>query len=317
MRRSTKQQLYVLLFLAALIYGIHRLTAAPAEDPVERGRGRFAGGGATDPATALGWGQPSAADETDEAAVAVAVPPRAGGSADLGRRAAAPEAPAAPAAAAARPPVSPNPLAAAYRAKVPAPPDVRHPECAAHLEAIKQSGRRLPTTSVIFCFCNEPSASLFHSIHSVIDRARGGQPGSLLHEIILVDDGSTAEHIGRSLEEYVATLPVPVKIVRQHARTGLMVARVAGARAATGDTLTFLDSHIDCSEGWLEFLMARIGPGRVRWGPRGLAGPAGRLTAGPASLARAPGIHSGGPQARGHADYRQPLAPVCLLGRRH
>jgi glycosyltransferase involved in cell wall biosynthesis len=89
----------------------------------------------------------------------------------------------------------------------------------------------------------------------VIERS----PPHLLHEIILVDDGSNAEHIGQYLADYVSVLPVPVKIVRQNGRTGLMRARVAGAKVATGETLTFLDSHIDCSEGWLDFLMARIG----------------------------------------------------------
>ena len=54
---------------------------------------------------------------------------------------------------------------------------------------------------------------------------------------------------------YVAKLPVTVHIVRQGGRTGLMKARVAGARKATGETLTFLDSHIDCSKNWLEPLM--------------------------------------------------------------
>jgi hypothetical protein len=80
----------------------------------------------------------------------------------------------------------------------------------------------------------------------------------LLHEIILVDDGSTAPHLQQPLEDYVATLPVPVHIVRQGGRTGLMKARVAGARRASGVTLTFLDSHIDCSVDWLEPLMYRI-----------------------------------------------------------
>jgi polypeptide N-acetylgalactosaminyltransferase len=64
------------------------------------------------------------------------------------------------------------------------------------------------------------------------------------------------------LEDYVKTLPVPVHIVRQGERTGLMRARVAGARVATADTLTFLDSHISCSIGWLEPMMYRISQDR-------------------------------------------------------
>jgi len=41
-----------------------------------------------------------------------------------------------------------------------------------------------------------------------------------------------------------------VKYVRTKKRSGLIRARIAGAEAATGDVLIFLDSHCEAAEGW-------------------------------------------------------------------
>lgn len=56
----------------------------------------------------------------------------------------------------------------------------------------------------------------------------------------------------------MAKLPVTTKLLKLHKREGLVAARLAGARVATGKTLTFLDAHCECSPGWLEPLLARV-----------------------------------------------------------
>ncbi|CDF40823.1 Glycosyltransferase, family GT27 [Chondrus crispus] len=119
---------------------------------------------------------------------------------------------------------------------------------------------RLPTTSVIFVFYNEPLSPLLRAIYSVLNRT----PPHLLHEIILVDDGSDAEAPwlaeGAQFERHLQLLP-KARLARLTGRNGLMRARNVGASLATAETITYLDAHIEVGPGWLEPLMGRIAEG--------------------------------------------------------
>ncbi|CAL8072157.1 unnamed protein product [Orchesella dallaii] len=107
--------------------------------------------------------------------------------------------------------------------------------------------------SVILCFNNEALSILLRSVHSILNRT----PANLLTEIVLVDDNSDFENLGKDLEDHIAAYP-KVKLVRSKERLGLIRARMLGANNAKGPVLVFLDSHIETTEGWLEPLSDRI-----------------------------------------------------------
>lgn len=130
-------------------------------------------------------------------------------------------------------------------------PDPRDEWCKADDRFLEES--KLPSTSVIICFHNEAWSVLLRTVHSVLDRS----PESLIHEVILVDDFSDMEHTKKQLEDYWEHEP-KVKIVRASKREGLIRARLLGAAHATGKVLTYLDSHCECTAGWLEPLLDRI-----------------------------------------------------------
>ncbi|CAG9837046.1 unnamed protein product [Diabrotica balteata] len=112
---------------------------------------------------------------------------------------------------------------------------------------------KLPKTSIIICFFNEAWSTLIRSVNSVLDRT----PPNLLEEIILVDDFSDMEHLKSPLEEYWESEP-KVKIVRNTQREGLIRSRLIGMSHAKAEILTFLDSHIEATPGWLEPLLEQI-----------------------------------------------------------
>ncbi|KAI3413543.1 RICIN [Globodera pallida] len=130
-------------------------------------------------------------------------------------------------------------------------PDVRRWQC-----RTKQypSVDDLPSTSVIIVFHNEAFSTLARTVSSVIIRS----PPALIRELILVDDFSARKFLHVDLEQFLKRLSVRTKLIRVRKRVGLIRARLIGAQEARGAVLTFLDSHCECTDGWLEPLLARI-----------------------------------------------------------
>lgn len=91
-------------------------------------------------------------------------------------------------------------------------------------------------------FYNELTSLLLRTVHSVYNRT----PHELLHEILLINDGSTKLELYEPLQIYVKMhFDHRVKIVNLKERKGLIVARMEGARKATGEVLMFFDAHME------------------------------------------------------------------------
>nr|DBA26968.1 TPA: hypothetical protein GDO54_011155 [Pyxicephalus adspersus] len=123
-------------------------------------------------------------------------------------------------------------------------PDTRHDQCRR-----KHWKTDLPATSVVITFHNEARSALLRTVVSVLKKS----PPHLIKEIILVDDYSDSAEDGALLGRIEK-----VRVLRNDRREGLMRSRVKGADAAQSKVLTFLDSHCECNERWLEPLLERV-----------------------------------------------------------
>jgi glycosyltransferase involved in cell wall biosynthesis len=124
---------------------------------------------------------------------------------------------------------------------------------------ITNNARELKTLSVILPCANEGIFAV-NTARSIGEKT----PKDVLHEIIVVDDGSTPplenffkENGADVLENY------PVKFVRHETFTGLINAKKQGGDRATGDVLAFLDCHVaprdyESDHTWAHGIMQRI-----------------------------------------------------------
>ncbi|XP_050300277.1 N-acetylgalactosaminyltransferase 6 [Anthonomus grandis grandis] len=128
-------------------------------------------------------------------------------------------------------------------------PDIRHKQCKK-----KKYLKHLPSVSVIVPFHNEHWTTLLRTVTSVINRS----PPELLKEIILVDDFSTKDFSKKPLDDYLAANFTKVSVIHLPERSGLIRARIAGAKAATAEVLLFLDSHTEANVNWLPPLLEPI-----------------------------------------------------------
>lgn len=129
-------------------------------------------------------------------------------------------------------------------------PDVRPAQCK-KIHYLKE----LPSVSVVITFYNDHLSTLLRTVYSVIIRS----PPHLLKEVILVNDHSTKEFLYDELEEHVKKhFKHLVRIIILPRRSGLIWARLAGARAASGDVILFLDSHTEANINFLPPLLEPI-----------------------------------------------------------
>ena len=104
-------------------------------------------------------------------------------------------------------------------------PDQRTTRCKARANSGSYiPASEMPSLSIVFIFVDECLSVLLRSIVSIIINT----PPEVLHDFVLVDDGSAKPEVGKRLEEELGIFEDMVKLVRHEVRSGLMVARTTG-----------------------------------------------------------------------------------------
>jgi polypeptide N-acetylgalactosaminyltransferase len=123
----------------------------------------------------------------------------------------------------------------------------------------------LPDTTVVMVILpREQLAPVLRTVYSILART----PPELLREILVMDDtvpGGMSWLDDQEALSFAKTIP-KVRVVFRPAgmpeRRGVLGARAAAVDMALGDTVTFIDSHAEVQDGWLEPMLSRIAANR-------------------------------------------------------
>lgn len=116
--------------------------------------------------------------------------------------------------------------------------------------------KSLPPVSIIIIFHNEIFSCFKRTLHSLYNRT----PHKLIKEIVLVNDASTLDYLYKPLKDYIKEnfMKLNIRIINLKKRSGLVVAKMAGARNATGDYLFFMEPHVEMGYNWLPPLLEPV-----------------------------------------------------------
>ena len=120
-----------------------------------------------------------------------------------------------------------------------------HVSCLRHLDT-----QFTVSVSVVMCMRNELIYLLLRTLTTIVRRT----PKRLLHEIVLIDDGSDFDALPE-IRNYSSQLNIPLKILRNNKSVGITSCRRYGIEKAEGEVVVLLDSHMEVSELWLEPLL--------------------------------------------------------------
>lgn len=111
-----------------------------------------------------------------------------------------------------------------------------------------------PSTLSVILPCAEERLYALKTVQAVFENT----PSDVLHEIVVVDDGSDPPLSQTHLTEEVQQ-KYKVKLLRHEATVGLIGAKKTGGDAATGDVFAFFDCHVAPQPDWYKSFLRLVG----------------------------------------------------------